>query len=336
MKNLTSFEENLKSGKFKQAREFIDGEIARNPLKSKNYTTKGILCETMGRLKEAIEYFRKAHKLDPDDPENVYWISEINLMKYDIPATLETCREGEKKFPDDPRFLMVKADTYQWDISVSNLSGEDRENALKKSRDILDKYIEMNPDDGEIKVVEATWFLQKGDLEKSLECFKEALKLGLVLYGDYIDVGLCLAILYLRKGDKATARSYIERSLNLFEKWNEPHYLKLFLHYEHLLMLLDAYFDEKLTGEKIEPFYREYLDLMERGVKVHPVTRDFREIIKDFIISREEGDYERARSALRKALGILEGEPPLCIIFRSIKLPALKEIFGYYLEELGN
>lgn len=336
MTNLSLFKEDLKSGNFNNAEDFINREIAANPSKPENYTAKGVLCETMGRLKEACECFRKAHELDPDDPENIYWISEINLMKYDIPATLETCLEGRNKFPDDPRFLMVEADAYQWDISVSSLSGEDRENALKKSRDILDRCVEINPDDGEIKVIESTWFLQKGDLEKSLECFEEALKLGLELYGDYIDVGLCLAILYLRKGDKATARSYIERSLDLFEKWNEPHYLKLFLHYEHLLMLLDVYFGEKLTGKKIEPFYRGYLDLMDRGVKVHRVTRGFREIIRDFVISREEGDYERARSAVRKALEILEGELPLCIIFRIIKLLSLKEIFGHYLEELSN
>jgi len=334
MKNLLLFDQCLKSGEFKHARELIDAEITRDLSNPENYTKKGIMCETMGRLKEAIECFRKAHELDPDNPENIYWISEINLMKYDIPATLETCREGREKFPEDSRFLMVEADAYQWDISVSNLSGEDRDIALKKSRDILDKCIELNPEDGEIRVVESTWYLQKGDLVKSMELFEKALKLGLELYGDYIDVGLILAILHLKRGEKETARNYIERSLDLFEKWKEPHYLKLFLHYEHLLMLLDVYFGEKLTLEKIEPFYREYLDLMEKGIKVHPVTRNLREIIRDFVISREEDDYRRARSAVRKALKILDQQPPLCIIFRTIKLPGLKGIFEYYLDSL--
>lgn len=331
----TEFIYNLDRGNFSVAEGIINALIARHPDSPTLFSMRGVLYETMGKLKEAIKDFEKAWELDPEESEYLYWICEINLMFYDIEATKKVCRKGMDLFPNDTRYRMVMADACQWSVSVNDLSGPEKEEALGNSRALLDKCISAEPKNGEIRVIEGTFFLQEGDMERCLESFESSLKYGLELYGDYIDIGLILAILYLKKDKKDLAKQCIDESLRRFHKWNKPSYLKLFLHYEHLLLLREVYFGQKLTMADLEAFHRECDDLMERGVKVHHVTRKLRSLIHGFVRARDEGDFKAAGDALDEALVIFRGKLPLCIIFNIIKKPSLIEIVTSLRDNLG-
>ena len=333
-KDENQFEIFLKQGDFANAENTANRLIAENPSSPVPYSMRALLYETMGRLKDSIKDYQKADELAPSNPEYIYWICEIYLMFYDIPNTLKFCKMGQERFPGDYHFKMVEADAWLWKISVDDLKGEDREEALENSRKILDKCLLENPEDGEIKVIEGTWFLQKGNVDKCLECFQFALEYGLEVYADFVDTGLVLAILNLRKNEKERAGEYIEKSLDYFRKWKEPHYLKLFLFYEHLLMLREVFLGEKVTVSMLKPFREEYEELLKRGMRVHHVTRSLRNHILDFIEFREKGDYAEALQSLDNALKIFNDRLPLCIIFNTIKRPSLLEILNKFREEM--
>ena len=330
------FEEHLQKGEFKEAESIVTSIIAQNQTSPLPWSLRALLFETMGRLKEAVEDYRKADELDPADPEYLYWICEIYLMFYDIPNTLKYCKMGQERFPGNYHFQMVEADAWLWKISIDNLAGAEKEESLANSRKILDRCLALNPDDGEILAIEGTWFLQKGDLDLCLDRFKKALEYGLELHADFVDTGLVLAILHLKKGKNEEAAEYIRKSLDYFAEWDEPHYLKLFLFYEHLLMLREVWFGEKVTPAMIEPFRKECEDLMERGMKVHHVTVSLRNHILNFLDAREKNDYARALESLNSALEIFEGRLPLCIIFNTIKRPSLMEILTKFREDMKN
>jgi len=326
----SEFGKNLSKGHFRNAEEIVNSLLEKNPKSAELHSMKGCLFETMGRLKDSIKCFKKAWSLDPSEREYLYWICEIYLMFYDIENTLNSCKMGNERFPDDFRFKMVEADAHQWKISIQNLTGLEKEEALRESRNLLDECLAIKPEHGEIKVIEGTWFIQKGEFEKCLESFKLALEYGLELFADYIDIGLCLSILYLKMGEKNKASRYLKYGLDKFRNWNEPHYLKLFLYYEHLLMLDELYFGKKIRREAIEPFANEYNRLIDNGMKVHHVTRSLRNHVWNFLTAREEKNYKQSLEALDKALKIFKSKLPLCIIFNSIKKPSLIEVLRIY------
>ncbi len=165
MNNITQnqFEEHLKKGEFKEAEDYRHNpSLTQNPASPLPWSLRALLFETMGRLKESIEDYRKADELDPADPEYLYWICEIYLMFYDIPNTLKYCKMGQERFPGNYHFQMVKADAWLWKISIDNLEGAEKEEALANSRKILDRCLALNPDDGEILAIEGNMVSPEG------------------------------------------------------------------------------------------------------------------------------------------------------------------------------
>ncbi|MCE1247005.1 MAG: hypothetical protein LWY06_10210 [Firmicutes bacterium] len=315
----------IKESRFEEALSHIENECGNeNPAEA--LALKGEILETTGRLREAGECFREAHRLCPENPEYLYWVCEIYLMMYDSDGAIEACTKGKQLFPADDRFLMVEADAWLWKISVHNLQGTEKEEALAHSRRILNESIAAAPDDGEIRAVEATWYVQKKDFDKCLQSFEAAQQLGLELYVDYIDTGLCLSILNLNAGNREKALHHIEKSLERYLNWNEPHYQRLMLFYEHLLLLREVYFGIKVTTKDLETVSAGYEFYMNRGLRVHRVTRDVRNALSSFIKAREEGRNEDAFKHLEEAESILKVHLPLCIIFNSIKKLSLMDI----------
>jgi hypothetical protein len=145
---------------------------------------------------------------------------------------------------------------------------------------------------------------------------------------DYIDTGLCLSILNLKNGNREKALFHLENSIERYKNWKEPHYQRLMLFYEHLLLLREVCFGVEVHWKDLEPIAAEYEFYMEKGLRAHKVTRNVRKALFDFIKARDEGNSGEALKALTEAEGILKVHLPLCIIFNSIKKPSLMEIIG--------
>lgn len=295
---------------------------------------QGEIFETQGRLRQAFSSFEKAFALERDNFEHLYWIAEIKLMMYDIPLVLEYCRMGEELFPQETCFKMVAADAWQWKISIEALTGFDREEALRRSKSLLDQCIEKDPKNGEVRVIEGTCRLQQGKKEEAVKSLESALEYGLELYGDYVDVRLILAILYLNANLKNKAFVHLNKAKEILLAWNEPHYLRFMLHYEHIVLLLERHFDITIDHSEAEEFYSQYKKLMDKGMRVHPVTRDLRENIMDYFRYRK-CKKEEAAEHLKTALDLLKKPLALCIIFNTIKKPSLTEILQNCLREIN-
>jgi tetratricopeptide (TPR) repeat protein len=322
----------LGDGDFAGASALVDSSLAANPGDARIHALKGTLMESMGRLKDALSAFQQASRLAPKESEFLYWQCEILLMLYQVQETIQLCGRGAELFPADYRYQMVEADAWLWSVPVLGLSGDDRATAIARGQKILDAALKLRPADGEIRVVEGMAHLMEGDAARCRESFEMALKYGLELFGDCVDISLCLAILCLRQGDTSQAREYVRQGLGFFDRWDEHHYLKLMLFQEHLLMIDEVYFGATGVLPRVEAFYQEHCRLVEKGVKVHFLSRSLREGVLQFMQQRSRGSLEEARETLHKTLELFHGELPLCAIFHNIKRPSLEEILGIYLK----
>lgn len=327
-------DEHMALSDFTGALESVNGAIGEKPDHPALHALQGQIYENMGRLKDALESFQKAAGYDPHCADYLYWSAEIQLMLYNVTEAVEICRKGRKLYPGDYRFVMVEADAWLWSIPVLDLAGPSADGAIDKAWALLNHAISLKPEDGEIRVVEATAHLLKGNYSRCCTAFESALRFGLELYGDYVDVGLCLAILYIRSGQMDKARKHIDRALEKFKNWKEPHYLKLMLFQEHLLMLREIYFDDGDIQPEMESFFDEHRILTEKGTKVHFLSRGIREGVLSFVRHRNGNNPEKAAAVLEDLMGYFNGKLPLCIIFHTIKRPSLETLFNIYLGDM--
>ncbi len=322
-------------GKLGQALEMVAGMIDREQETPRYYEIYGDLLESRGDLKEALVAFSRASELDSHNPDYLYREAEIQLMLYNVGEAIDLCRRGRRKFPGDYRFVMVEADAWLWSIPVKKLAGDDRQDALDRAWKLLNHAISLKPENGEIRVVEATAYLQEQNLTRCRGAFENALNYGVEIFGDYVDVCLCLAILYIRTGNLERGEKYIDLALDYFWKWKQPHYLKLMLFGEHLLMLREVYFDKfDSHDEMMDKIYREYQDMINRGFRVHFLSREIRQGVLEFFKLRRGNDPGKATEILEQLLTLFDGKLPLCIIFHTIKQPSLKTLFHIYLGDM--
>ena len=322
-------------GDLKSAIDMVKERMGRVEEDPRCYDILGDLLERRGELKDALAAFCRASELAPHNPDYLYRSAEIQLMLYDVGEAIDICRHGRRKFPGDYRFVMVEADAWLWSIPVKGLEGELRQDAQDRAWKLLNLAISLKPENGEIRVIEATAYLQEGNLSRCRGAFENALKYDMELFGDYVDVGLCLAILYIRTGNLEQAEKYLDMALEHFKRWTEPHYLKLMLFGEHLLMLREIYFNKTEKTEKMmEQIYREYRELMDKGFRVHFLSREVREGVQRFVQLRNSSDQAGAAKVLGDILELFKGKVPLCILFHIIKQPSLKTMFNLYLGDM--
>ena len=326
--NFKAIQKYLEKDRPEKALPLVKAALEEEPENLELLLTLGEIYDQMGFLKDAVPVYQKAAEAKPQDPEILYLLAESALMSYQTGLARQICQQAVKLAPEDYRFYMVLADAWLWGISTEEKTGKEREAYLQQARSAAEQCFKLEVKNGEPYFIKAELALLEGDTEQAVQLIEEALKRGLELYGDYVDLNLALSVLNLRLGRTEKADEALNIALRLLDDWEDSHFLKTMLFREHCLMIGELYFNRVFTARQIRSFYSLYKKLYRRGFKAQNVSQQVREFFQTVPYYRRHP--QEGLNKLEELLAIFEGRLPLCMVFQTVKRPGLLTLFKLY------
>lgn len=191
--------------------------------------------------KEAMQYFRRAYKINQPFPELYYDMAQacLNMKKYKF--GLKYADEGLQLFPDDFSLLTVKT-------SLLYLAGKNKE-----AREIIENLLEKHPDDIWLQQAYGLVLCTFKEYEHSLTYF-EPIRKELAKHNPFALFGLCIAYENLKRYDE---------SLDVFLEYSQKEKL------EYL---------EKKDIKEIKKILKSLIKIFPNDKRVDEIMTNFAEI----------------------------------------------------------
>ncbi|MFH0802565.1 MAG: tetratricopeptide repeat protein [bacterium] len=179
---------------------------------------------------------------------------------------------------------------------------------LEEADQVLKKISKMNKEESGPFLIRGFIAFMQGDIPKAEQLFKkyegltdvryetQSLEGGVELRPLYTMMGLC----DLSRGDRAAAENHFTGAITIFDKIKTPHYARLFMGDEVLLMAMNVYLGKRLSSQKLEEAEKKTrLVLTQSGIQVPPGP-DVRAFLIKLVSLREKGDIMGAESLLNQ------------------------------------
>jgi len=202
-----------KSGQLAEAEAVLKSGLKANPRNYKLWMEAGIVEVELGKYEEAINSLQQAMSLIDWDPDLWNYLGVAYWKKGQLEQALEVY---EKALKIDPGYAVTLTNLGMTEIS---LAMRDREASyLARAAEHLAKALENDPHHAEAYNGLGVVRRLKGDLEGAINLWKKVIELNpghrFALYN--------LGLAYLTRGDKAQARSYLEKYKALYYQGMSP------------------------------------------------------------------------------------------------------------------
>lgn len=214
--------------------------------------------------------------------------------------------EGEPVFI--PLYLAyAEAFTKKYFLEVQT-SGKSDPLYLEEAEQVLKKISKMNKEESGPFLIRGFIAFMQGDIPTAEQMLKkyagmtdvhyetQSLEGGVELRPLYTMMGLC----DLSRGDRAAAENHFKAAITILDKTKTPHYAKLFMGDEVLLMAMDVYLGKRLASQKlVEAEKKTRQVLTQSGIQIPPGP-DVRAFLLKLVSLREKGDIRGAESLLNQ------------------------------------
>jgi len=292
-----------------------------SPAGARALARRAATLERLGDTRGALAAWREALAIAPERADLWYGLSETLIDTFAPEESFAIARTGMARWPADPRFPLVAADALLHDVALRSLSGDARLAALaealvqvRRARVLRRRHGII---DGELLVVEAQACLLSGDAVGAERKFRSALRRGLPLYVDRLEVTFNLGLLALQSGDWPAARDWFARLRRALARWRERHYYRLIPFAEYLWLIERAFLDHDA------PLVRAGRLATLRDKRVYSAIRRECLKIRDALRRDDAAAAGEAADRLRAAMS----QQPLaaCLQFAVLKKPFLFE-----------
>jgi len=141
---------------------------------SNTYLFLALMKKEKKPLKEAKEWFDKAYKIDPANINLAYAMGEYFLYIKDYDKAIEKLEYAYSRNPKDENTRNELATAYNNKAYYLYKSGKDLDYGIK----LIDKAIEIKPDDGIILSTKAELLYKIGKYEEAYKYIKKGLRLA--------------------------------------------------------------------------------------------------------------------------------------------------------------
>ena len=202
-----------------------------NPELPEAHAARGFALAQMDRFSEAEEEFRQAMEMDSGQFEARYAYARACFQRGDLERALELFEEASSAREDHEAFYFAAQ-------TLSALGrAADAEAAYRRALPVIERHLELNPDDGRAMTMAAVTCSRIGEREQAIEWARRATAV------DGEDAGVCynVACLMALEGERDAAighlrcafrvgfahRDWIEHDPDLASLRDDPRFLAL-------------------------------------------------------------------------------------------------------------
>ena len=176
-----------------------------DPRLAEAHAARGFLLTLRQRLVEAEEEFRVAIELDPNQFEARYFHARTCFQRGELVQALELFGEAAR-VRDDHEALYFAAQTL-----TALERTVDAANAYRKALPVIERYLELNPDDGRAITMAAVCCSRLGDRARGLEWAEQAT----VVDPEDANVAYNVACLLALEGERDRAIELLQRAFQV-------------------------------------------------------------------------------------------------------------------------
>jgi TolB-like protein/Flp pilus assembly protein TadD len=187
-----------------KAQEAGQKALELDPNLAEAHAARGLAMSLSERYDEAEREFETAIRLDPKLFEAYYYFARVCFAQGKMEKAIDMYHRAGEVNPDDYQAPSLEAFTYR----TLNRMEESKE-AYRRSLEVIEKHIELNPDDSRAIFLGATALIDLDQTERALSWVKKAQTIdpddALLLYG--------VACFYARMDDADEAIRYFEKAI---------------------------------------------------------------------------------------------------------------------------
>lgn len=172
------------------------------------YYAEAYIKELEGNYTDALELYKKALSLDPENLETRLKIAYINMLRLDLETSASMAEQIIEMYPDSAQAHLIRA------LSYENLS------KMNEAVEAYSRYLDLSPDDVKIGYKIAQIFYDQDKINKAIKYGLQAWENG----GRTRDIALLIGNSYVKNEDLKSAREFYEYALDLDPEFYKTHF----------------------------------------------------------------------------------------------------------------
>jgi len=325
----------IEKSQYQQADKIIKRTLKKNPDNIYAVIASGELEKSKGKLDNAQKIFIRAVKMDDKNTLNLDSLTINSLLVDDPDSALKYYNKAaEIDEPDDQRKIFL-VEIYLHRGINRKLKGDDRWKDDAKSAEEAAKKVE-NRDDPLLNIALGKLAMLRGERKKAIKYFEKHLD-SKEIKNDYrIDILMSLAVLYTETGEREKAQKYIDRLVELMDKWTPAVYQRGLFVREYALLFKEAILGVDVAPDDLfrhERFYRKlYKDrLQQPEVEVKQTLYILSEMVDMMYDEPKEISLEEILDEINEYMSIAEGPRyPQCFFNKTVNR-RVRYMVGYKL-----
>lgn len=250
----------IDAGDMDAAQEIAGAMLEENPNNSDAYVALGEILWRTGKLHEADEHFKKAHKLNPQSTQSLHRLISNALLLDDPDAALEYHKKAAAiQKPDDMQQIMLTEIYLQRGADKKNNADETWREDVAKAKEAAEKV--KDQEGAMLQIAYGKAAMLEEDRQKAIEHFEKGVDSPEIEHDYRIDILMALAVLYTETGSKEKALEKINQLVELMDEWTPASYQRGLFVREYALIYKEALLGENVDPDEIFKHQRFYRDL---------------------------------------------------------------------------